>query len=181
MLKRLSSLGLVTHRLYYGASLTPPGRRIAVELVRHHRLLELYLHEALGYALSEVHDEAERLEHHISDDFASRIDILLGGPTHDPHGDPIPTVDGVLPAASRTALRDLAVGDRAVVVRVPDRDPAFLRYLGELGVIPLAELEVCEIGPFDGPITIRLSCGSHRSLGAGAADQVIVERRVLAA
>jgi DtxR family transcriptional regulator, Mn-dependent transcriptional regulator len=92
MLKRLAELGLVEHKPYYGARLTPAGERIALELIRHHRLLESYLHQALGYALEDVHREAERLEHHISEEFEARISELLGHPTHDPHGDPIPTL-----------------------------------------------------------------------------------------
>ena len=97
MLKKLVELGLVKHEPYQGASLTETGQKIALELLRHHRLLETYLHQALGYNLHELHDEADKLEHHISEDFEARIDAILGHPTHDPHGDPIPTLDGLIP------------------------------------------------------------------------------------
>ena len=136
MLKKLDKLGLVRHERYHGATLTPSGERIALEVVRHHRLLELYLMEALGLSWDEVHTEAERLEHHLSEELEARIDAALGFPTHDPHGDPIPTADLVLEAHERVLLCDVAEGDQAVVRRVPDSDAELLRYLASLGLMP---------------------------------------------
>ena len=131
MLKKLDKLGLVRHERYHGATLTPSGERIALEVVRHHRLLELYLMEALGLSWDEVHTEAERLEHHLSEELEARIDAALGYPTRDPHGDPIPTADLVLVDQERVLLCDVAAGDQAVVRRVPDSDAELLRYLAE--------------------------------------------------
>ena len=156
MLKKLAEMGLVTHAPYQGATLTDAGRKIALELIRHHRLLEAYLHQALGYPLEDVHDEAEKLEHVISEAFEARIFEKLGQPTHDPHGDPIPALDGTLPAVGDTPLSSLAPSARAVIARVPDRDAEFLRYLSGLGLTPGATIKVREVAPFQGPITLEV-------------------------
>ena len=136
MVKRLDEMRLMRHTRYQGVELTPVGERIALEVVRHHRLLELYLAETLGYPWDEVHDEAEKLEHHVSDELEARMDSFLGYPTRDPHGDPIPTRDGLIPEDTDLLLVELAADTLATVVRVSDRDPVQLRYLAELGLSP---------------------------------------------
>lgn len=161
MVKRLAELNLVEHTPYHGVVLTPSGERAALEVVRHHRLLELYLADALGYSWDEVHEEADRLEHSISEELEARIDRALGYPTIDPHGDPIPSPTGEIHHPSDLRLGELALGEQAVVERVCDRDPAKLRYLGELGLYPAAEVEVIERFPFDGPIRVRVGDAEH--------------------
>ncbi|MCC6313243.1 MAG: metal-dependent transcriptional regulator [Thermomicrobiales bacterium] len=173
MAKRLHELGLIEHEPYRGMRLTPAGARVALEVVRHHRLLELYLTETLGFGWDEVHAEAERLEHHISDELAARIDRALGYPTHDPHGDPIPSADGMIAAVSPALLSDVGAGERVAVTRVSDRDPDKLRFLGEMGVRPGAEIAVVERFPFDGPLRIRIG-GAEHLIGPGVAAMVNV-------
>ena len=161
MLKKLASLKLVEHEPYRGATLTAAGERVALEVIRHHRLLELYLKEALGLGWDEVHDEAERLEHHLSDEVEARIDSALGFPTRDPHGDPIPNVELVLAKERSRALSEVDVGSLAVVTRVPDDEPALLRYLGDLGIEPAQELRVLDRAPFEGPVTVEIRGSRH--------------------
>src|ERR671931_973805 len=129
MVKRLESLGLATREPYHGVELTQAGERLALEVTRHHRLLELYLAEALGMPWDRVHAEAEVLEHAISPELSERIAAKLGNPTHDPHGDPIPTSEGRINEPPTRALADLIPGDRGTFVRVSDSEPAMLRYL----------------------------------------------------
>ncbi len=133
MVKKLSRSEppLVDYQKHRGVALTPEGEKVALETIRHHRLLETFLHEILGYDWDTVHDEADRLEHVISEEFEERIDRALGEPTHDPHGDPIPTRDLKMPSHASTRLCDLRAGQQAVVQRVPDTNPELLRYLGE--------------------------------------------------
>jgi DtxR family Mn-dependent transcriptional regulator len=157
MVKKLAEMNLVQHTPYQGVLLTETGRRIALEVIRHHRLLELYLVEALGYSWDEVHDEAERLEHHISEKLEARIAARLGHPHYDPHGDPIPAVDGALPVHGACCLADLPVTAFARIVRVRDQDADRLRYLADLGLVPGAELILVASAPFDGPLTLRLA------------------------
>jgi DtxR family Mn-dependent transcriptional regulator len=146
MVRRLSQLGLVDHRRYRGVRLTDAGRWIALEMLRHHRLLETYLAEALGYDWAEVHDEAERLEHVISERFESRIAEALGHPTHDPHGDPIPDAELCLPAPpSGVRLIDLGDARCGVVVRVGSQDRDSLALLERLGLVPGASVDVVEL------------------------------------
>ena len=161
MLKRLSALGLVEHERYRGAVLTPAGEQIALEIVRHHRLLELYLMQALGLGWDEVHVEADRLEHALSEELEAKIDQELGYPTHDPHGDPIPDRDLRVQPARATSLAELEPGRRATVSQVPDGDPALLRYLAELGLVPGRTVELVALAPFSGPITVRTEHGEH--------------------
>lgn len=175
MLKRLHDLKLVQHERYRSIALTEAGRKVALEIVRHHRLLELYLAEALGYTWDEVHDEADRMEHSISEEFEARIDEALGFPTHDPHGDPIPTATGDIPEDASRRLADLDTGDRARVARVSNEDPERLRYLGELGLYPDAELEVLEKFPFNGPLRIHVG-GEEHVLGVELATDIFVVR-----
>jgi DtxR family Mn-dependent transcriptional regulator len=161
MVKRLAELGFLRHEPYHGVALTPDGERIALEVVRHHRLLELYLVTSLGYGWDEAHAEAERLEHHISEDLEARLDAALGHPTTDPHGDPIPAADGSVPADAGVPLTDLALDEPATVRRVSDRDPARLRYLAELGLVPGAVVTLLERLPFEGPLRIRVGAAEH--------------------
>jgi DtxR family transcriptional regulator, Mn-dependent transcriptional regulator len=174
MVKKLAEMGLVEHRRYHGAQLTDAGERIAVELVRHHRLLELYLTEALGLPWDSVHVEAERLEHVLSEQLEAALDRALGYPDTDPHGDPIPGPDLTLPADTLLSLTDLEPRQAGVVRRVPDGDPELLRYLADLGVVPAAAVRMVEKAPFAGPVTIEVD-GSPRSLGIGVAEMIRVE------
>jgi DtxR family transcriptional regulator, Mn-dependent transcriptional regulator len=161
MTKRLAELGLVERAPYRGVALTEAGRLGALEVLRHHRLLELYLVNRLGLTLDEVHVEADRLEHALSEELEARIDAELGFPTHDPHGDPIP--DRQLRVEDRRVrtLLDLVPGERGDVSRVPDGDPELLRYLAELGLVPGSEVELVSVAPFGGPVTLRTDRGEH--------------------
>lgn len=175
MVKRLDEMRLLRHTRYQGVELTPVGERIALEVVRHHRLLELYLAETLGYPWDQVHDEAERLEHHVSDQLEARMDSFLGYPTRDPHGDPIPTRDGLIPEYSDMLLAELADDTVATVVRVSDRDPVQLRYLAELGLIPGANVTIVERLPFDELTRIEVGANTH-VIGRQLSRSVWVER-----
>jgi DtxR family Mn-dependent transcriptional regulator len=161
MLKTMADLHLVSYTPYHGVQLTTVGERIALEVVRHHRLIELYLVEALGFGWDEVHDEAERLEHHISEKLEARIAAHLGEPTFDPHGDPIPSVEGMLPADKGARLADLTVGEHGSISRVRDQQPERLRYLADLGLVPGATVEVIASAPFDGPLSVRIGTEIH--------------------
>jgi DtxR family transcriptional regulator, Mn-dependent transcriptional regulator len=161
MTKRLAELGLVERAPYRGVALTDAGRLGALEVLRHHRLLELYLVNRLGLSWDEVHAEAELLEHALSEELEAKIDAELGFPTHDPHGDPIPDRELRVTAGGGSSLLDLVPGLRASVSRVPDGDPDLLRYLAELGLVPGSGVEVVSQAPFGGPVTVRTECGDH--------------------
>jgi DtxR family Mn-dependent transcriptional regulator len=167
---------LVNYEKHQGVTLTQAGRKIALEIIRHHRLLELYLQQALGYSWDQVHAEAEKLEHVISEDFEDRIAALLGDPQRDPHGDPIPSKDGSMATPGGQPLTDLQTGQMARVTRVRDDDPALLRYLAAIGIVPDATLVVAEKAPFGGPLHVQVESksGSH-ALGKQVTDQVFVE------
>jgi DtxR family Mn-dependent transcriptional regulator len=169
MVKKLAELGLVEHAPYKGVELTVSGERLALEVMRHHRLLELYLVEHLDVPWDRVHDEAEALEHAMSEDLEARIAARLGNPTHDPHGDPIPDVDLHIEEGESRALAALGVGERGRFVRVSDSDPAMLRYLSERSIAIGDDLEVLDRQPFDGPITVRFGDSLH-VLGGGLAE-----------
>ena len=173
MVKRLQELNLVRYVRSQEITLTPAGTNVALEMIRHHRLLELYLKEALGYTWDQVDSEAEKLEHVISEEFEDRIDALLGFPTHDPHGDPIPTKEGYLDPTRHAPLSRLEPGQPAVVRRVTDGDPELLRYLGGLGLYPATRVEMVGVEPFDGPYRVLVE-GSERSLGRKVAESVFV-------
>lgn len=173
MIKRLADINLIDYERYRSIELTPAGRKIALEVVRHHRLLELYLAEALGYGWDEVHDEADRLEHTISEEFEARIDRALGFPTADPHGDPIPTMSGEVPSTSVSRLSTIETGGRAVVIRVAGGDGAKLRYFSEIGLIPRADVTVVERMPFNGPLRIRID-GQEHVIGFDLATEIFV-------
>ena len=174
MVKRLSEAGLIVHEPYRGARLTDNGRRAALRTLRRHRVIEAYLTEALEYPWDRVHAEAERLEHAASDDLIDRMAAAIGEPRTDPHGAPIPTREGTMDDPVYRSVADVVVGQRARVVRVGDHDPALLRYLAELGIVPGAELRVLQKAPFDGPITLRIGRNDHQ-IGVTLASQVLVD------
>jgi DtxR family transcriptional regulator, Mn-dependent transcriptional regulator len=171
MVKRLDELGLVEHQPYRGVSLTENGRRVALEVMRHHRLLELYLVKSLGVPWDRVHQEAEVLEHVLSEELEDLIAAKLGDPTHDPHGDPIPTRDLTIEEGSTVSLQTLEVGDRGTFTRVSDSDPEMLRFLAERGIAPGDRLEVVEKQPFDGPLFVLF--GDHVHVLGGALAQAM--------
>jgi DtxR family Mn-dependent transcriptional regulator len=157
MLKKLDALGLVRYLPYRGASLSPAGAKVALEVIRHHRLIETYLAEALGVPWDEVHAEAEILEHALSEDLEERISAHLGHPTEDPHGHPIPAKDGSLPeSSSERRLWALEEGESTAVGRVPDHEAEALRYLDRLGIRPGAHVEIVGRGPVAGPLFVRV-------------------------
>ncbi|MDQ3855615.1 MAG: metal-dependent transcriptional regulator, partial [Chloroflexota bacterium] len=181
MLTRLSSLELVEYEPYRGARLTRHGERAALEVVRHHRLLELYLHDELGYGWDEVHAEADRLEHHISEQLERRIFEALEYPEVDPHGEVIPTVDGAIPShqeerlATQQALSSVREGNNVVVQEVKSSDSEELRYLEAMGLVPGATAEVLERYPLDGGVRLRLHAdGRDAVLGQALADRIMV-------
>jgi DtxR family Mn-dependent transcriptional regulator len=161
MIKRLNELRLVTHNPYHGVHLTPAGQQVALEVVRHHRLLELYLSEALGFDWDQVHAEAELLEHHVSEELEARMEQVLGFPEFDPHGDPIPTRTGELPMRQDIALTEALLDQFVVITRVSDRNPDHLRFLGEMNLRPGVELQVTEIMPFGGPVRVSVDRHEH--------------------
>jgi DtxR family Mn-dependent transcriptional regulator len=176
MVKRLCELGLVSHEPYHGVSLTDDGRRVALEVLRHHRLLELYLSETLGVPWDRVHDEAEVLEHVLSEELEELISAKLGHPTHDPHGDPIPTRDLTIDEGTTECLQALEAGVRGVFTRVSDSHPEMLRFLADRGIAPGDRLEVLEKQPFDGPVFVRFgSTGDVHALGGALARAMRVE------
>lgn len=174
MLRHMERLGFVIYAPYRRVRLTETGRKIALEVIRHHRLLELYLMESLGYGWDRVHAEAERLEHHISEEFEERIDQLLGSPAFDPHGDPIPARDGTVPVYATATLESQPDAAWVVVRRVVDEDEALLRYLGEHGIRPGTALRVLGREPFGGPLRLCVA-GREERVAPGAARQIFVE------
>lgn len=173
MIKKLAELKLVRHTPYQGVELTKAGEKVALEIVRHHRLLELFLIEALGYSWDEVHAEADVLEHVISEEFEERIAARLGNPQVDPHGDPIPAKDGTLIAIAEQSLLQLGPGCTATVTRVSDRNSAVLRYAGELGLRPGVRVTLIESEPFGGSLRVKVG-KAECSIGRELAAQVFV-------
>jgi DtxR family transcriptional regulator, Mn-dependent transcriptional regulator len=174
MVKRLGELGLVTHRPYHGVHLTEAGRRVALEVIRHHRLLELYLVESLGVPWDRVHQEAEVLEHVLSEELEEAIAAKLGDPTHDPHGDPIPSRELTIEEVRTESLQSLEAGARGTFTRVSDADPEMLRYLADRGIAPGDSLEVLDRQPFGGPLFVRFGSQVH-TLGGDLARAMRVE------
>jgi DtxR family transcriptional regulator, Mn-dependent transcriptional regulator len=174
MVKKLAERGYAAHVPYKGVELTEQGRRVALEVLRHHRLLELYLAEHLGVPWDRVHEEAEALEHVLSEDLEERIAAKLGNPTHDPHGDPIPTTDLTIDEGHTRSLDSLDAGASGRLVRVSDSDPDMLRYLDERGIGIGDALEVVDRQPFGGPLTVRFADTEH-VLGGGLARAMRVE------
>jgi len=173
MIKRLAKMGLVDYESYKGARLTKAGTKIALEIIRHHRLLELYLLEVMGYSWDEVHEEAEKLEHHISERFEDKIAHLLDDPTHDPHGDPIPTKDGLMPEMEIDALNEAEAGREYIISRVKNQDPELLRYLEKLGLLPGTKILIKEKAPFKGPITLLIE-NDEQVIGHDVARNIFV-------
>jgi DtxR family transcriptional regulator, Mn-dependent transcriptional regulator len=174
MLRRLDELGLITHIPYRGVRLTADGRRIALEVIRHHRLLESYLSEALGMPWDRVHAEAEVLEHVLSEDLEALIAAKLGHPTVDPHGDPIPTAELELDEPHTERLEGLEPGETGLLVRVSDSDPQMLRYLAEHGITLGTRVEVADRQPFGGPVFVRFGDREH-PIGGRLANAMRVE------
>ena len=173
MVRRLGEIGLAKHEPYKGVELTEAGRAVALEVSRHHRLLELLLAE-LGVPWDRVHDEAEVLEHHISEELEALIAERLGDPTHDPHGDPIPAVDLTVEEGTTIALDQLEPGQRGLFVRVSDSDPEMLRYLSSLGLKPGQKLQLVGREPFEGPLIVSFGSEKH-PLGVALARAMRVE------
>ncbi len=173
MVKRLAEMQLVEYQSYRGVTLTEAGEKIALEIIRHHRLLETYLREVMGYSWEQMHEEAEQLEHHISEEFESKLDELLGYPTHDPHGHPIPSRDGEI---IETDAFPLTEADEEQALRVSyllDTDAEMLQYLEDRGILPDAEISIVNKEPFNGPISVLLG-GNEYILGYEVATHVFV-------
>jgi DtxR family Mn-dependent transcriptional regulator len=176
MLRRLADEGVVSYEPYHGARLTPDGERIALEMIRHHRLIELFLAEVLGMPWDRVHEEAEVLEHHISEELEELIAAKLGEPALDPHGDPIPDRDLAISVDDSVPLTDLEPGERGTFTRVSDSDASMLRYLAERSIQPGASLTVKGKEPFAGPVMIEIAGRTH-PLGPELAASIRVSRR----
>ncbi len=174
MLKSLSGDGLVDYQRYHGVTLTEEGLRLALTVVRKHRLVELFLVDTLGYTWDEVHNEAESLEHAISDELAQRIERYLGSPRFDPHGDPIPTADGQVFRHEAIPLDQAEVGVMLKLKRVLDQDPEVLRYLDRVGLTPQTDCFVQEVLPFDGQMFLVLDGDRHVSLSKALATRLLV-------
>jgi DtxR family Mn-dependent transcriptional regulator len=179
MVKRLADTRppLVDYQKHHGVVLTPEGERVALEILRHHRLLEMFLYQILDYTWDEVHDEADRLEHVISEEFEERIAQALGNPLRDPHGDPIPSRDLHLPDEQATLLAELPPGAQVQISRVRSTDAQLLRYLSEHGLVPQAHLTVIDVSPFDDNLILLVE-GTETPLvlGPKVAQKIFVER-----
>lgn len=163
MIKKLAKGKYLKHISYHGVVLTEKGEKIAIGVIRKHRLVELFLKEVLGLEWDKVHIEAEKLEHVISDDILDRMDHVLGYPTIDPHGDPIPTGEGKIENVERNqCLADMEVGEEVVIGRVSDDDPNKLRFLAELGLFPKVKLRITDKSPFEGDLSIKVGSSDHR-------------------
>jgi DtxR family Mn-dependent transcriptional regulator len=169
------AIPLLEYERYKGVRLTEMGEKIALEVIRHHRLIELYLSEALGYSWDEVHEEADKLEHHISELFEQRIAAALGNPDLDPHGDPIPALDGSIPDRMLVKLSDLVVNHHGTVSRITDQTPEVLRYLSDLGLTPGAEITLVERSPLNDTISVQVT-GSEmtRTISTQTARKVLL-------
>jgi DtxR family Mn-dependent transcriptional regulator len=173
MIKKLADMQLVVHEPYQGVVLTEAGQKIALEVLRHHRLIELFLSEELGVPWDQVHEEANKIEHVLSENVEDRMDALLGYPTTDPHGAPIPSRDGTIDQRDCVRLVDLKPGQTALVAEVSDHDSALLRYVGGLGLYPQVKVSVIAVAPFDGPLTVRVGEAEH-ALGREAASLIFM-------
>ena len=177
LFKDFAEAGWVEHTPYRGVRLTALGERKAMEVIRHHRLLELYLARELGYSWDKVHDEADKLEHVISEEFEDKLDALLGHPTVDPHGDPIPSKDGVISLRKGCTLTQLQDGQSALILRVSDQNSEKLCYLGQLGLYPETHIQLVGRAPFGGPVRIlvgEIPQQVEQMLGTELAEQIIV-------
>ncbi len=174
MVKKLAAMKLVVHEPYQGVELTPSGEKIALEVVRHHRLVESYLAESLGVSWDKVHEEADRWEHVLSEEMEDLMDDKLGHPTTDPHGAPIPSRDGTMPKSELRRLSELEAGEVAIIAEVSDHDADLLRYFGDMGLFPKVEVRVLSSAPFEGPITIKTN-GDEHALGREVAGYILVQ------
>ncbi len=161
MFKKMAKASLITHEPYKIVKLTKAGERIALEVIRHHRLVELYLQEAMGVTWDKVHDEADKWEHILSEELEDRIVEMLGNPTHDPHGAPIPTKEGKVQEEKFSPLSEAQEGEKLLVRLVEDSDPEKLRYLADRGIFPKTVIKVKEVQPFDGPLTLEVNGDSQ--------------------
>ena len=175
MAQRLVDEGTVDYLKYRGVRLTDDGRQVALKMLRRHRLIELYLVQGLGYQLHEVHDEAEALEHTVSDRFVEAIAVKLGNPQYDPHGDPIPTIEGVLPTRDLQPLSKLALHRPARIRRFIMDNPKMLQHTQERGLMLGKALEVTARDPFEGPITLKIQSGKPMIIGHALASFILVE------
>ena len=173
MCKKLAELKLLEYERYQGVKFTVAGEKLALEIVRHHRLLELYLAEALGVPWDQVHQEAEKLEHVLSEDLEERMAAALGDPQFDPHGAPIPSRTGAVEQPDSGRLVDMQAGNKLVIVEVDDQDPELLRYLGEMGIYPGTRIELINCAPFNGPLTLCVGEQEY-NLGYQAAKSILV-------
>jgi len=174
MVKRLDELDFLTYEAYEGATLTDPGQTVALEVIRHHRLLELYLKEVMGFSWDEIHEEAEILEHHISERFEDRIEEMLDHPERDPHGHPIPARDGTVDELPTRSLADLTEGDGAVIDHIADENGELLALLEQRGLLPGVTVEVQETRPLDGLLVVAID-GTEQLIGEPVAQKVVVE------
>ena len=180
MLKKMaeSKPALVRYKKHHGVSLTQTGKKLALETIRHHRLLEEFLHEVLGFSWDKVHDEAHRLEHVISEEFEEKMAELLGNPEYDPHGSPIPTRDLEMPEYSRKRLGEMTKRERAYIREVPDDDANLLRYLESFGIVPGARIEILEHSPYDENLTfIVMGQAQNAVLGPSVTSRIFVEKK----
>ena len=175
MIKKLAEMHLLVHTPYQGVELTDAGERIALETIRHHRLIELYLAQALGYPWDQIDAEADRLEHAISEEFEDRIDKALGYPTIGAHGEPIPTKQGQIEDREYARLSELEKGQPAIIRRVSDRNPEMLRYMEEMGLQLGTRVEVREKAPFSGPLQLKINADKVKSLGLEVANNIFVD------
>lgn len=173
MVKRLAKMNLVEYQSYRGVTLTHAGEKIALEIIRHHRLLETYLREVMDYSWEQMHEEAEQLEHHISEEFEKKLDELLGYPTHDPHGHPIPTREGIIEEPTSEPLSAVESGQKVVVSYLSDADAELLDYLETIGLLPGSAVSVKEKAPFNGPLTVEVEDENH-VIGHQVATHVFV-------
>lgn len=175
MVQRLAKLNLVNYEKHYGVTLTEDGEKLALEVIRHHRLIELYLIEALGFTWDEVHEQADILEHVISEKLEERIAAALNHPQFDPHGDPIPTKEGSISSIEGQPLASVGVGRTVCIKRIlDDTNSELLRYLADLGLVPGAEVTVVEVAPFQGPLTIEVD-GKRKVVGQKVSASLLVE------
>lgn len=174
MIKKLAAMKLARHSPYRGVELTKAGEKIALEVIRHHRLVEAFLVEALGVPWDRVHDEAEKIEHVLSEDLEDRIASYLGEPSADPHGDPIPSKTGVVAESPQASLADIGTGRSAVIRRVSDQNPEHLRHFSALGLVPNARVDIVEREPFDGPLHVRVGSEAEHVLDQSLADKIRV-------
>ena len=175
MLKRLSENGYITYTPYYGVRLTKKGDKTALKVIRRHRLLELFLVEALGYTWDNVHDEAERLEHVVSEELESRIDAFLGNPRYDPHGDPIPTHEGIMEEPSYCRLSELSAGEQGIVSQVVD-SKELLQFMKKMGLALQNKITIREKESFDDSVRIRIDNKKDQYLSREVTQQIFVKK-----